>query len=558
MTDAKGPAIHVSDLSKVFRIYAKPADMFWELLTAKERYRPFWALRNVSFDVYPGQVVGIMGRNGAGKSTLLKIITGTLDRTSGLVAVEGRVSSILELGTGFNSEYSGRENIYLGGLMVGLTRDEILSKMDWIIQFSELEDFIDQPFKTYSTGMQARLTFSTAVCVDPDILIIDEALSVGDARFQRKSFGKIEEFRKSGRTILLVSHDPNTIGTFCDHAILLENGRIFDQGEPQRISKIYYAMLFSGDSSTGKSASSAVPKEEPLDQETEIILDCRKARREGTHGWWIDLSTHAICGDSSDNPQRSRFLFYENDKLSRPGHYSHELIRRYGKGAYSHWGTALYFSTSDNSDPRSNGRVYRLHRDDAEKAGSGTDSQIAESAGLRAIALKRIGKQEASTAGSLRESRIGNGKAEILDFGIWDSSKNRVTWVTSGASYIFYMRVLFYENVEGAVFGFAIRNQKGVDLFGTSTRVQRLPLRAYRRGDLVETTMAVTMWLANSTCFLSFAVADPYADVDVQYDQRFDALQFDIGRCDKIFEPSIVTLDPQTISEYIVGNLSMA
>ncbi len=247
MSELTDIAIRVSHLSKMFKIYHKPVDMFWELLSSKPRHTPYWALCDVSFEVRRGQVVGLIGRNGAGKSTLLKILTGTLDKTSGDVEVYGRISSILELGTGFNGEYTGRENIYLGGLMIGMKREEVRRKLDWIIEFSELQNFIDQPFKTYSTGMQARLTFSTAVCIDPDILIIDEALAVGDIKFQRKCFTKIDEFRRSGRTIVLVSHDLNTIATFCDHAIFLEGGRIFDQGEPQRITKVYYRVLFCED-----------------------------------------------------------------------------------------------------------------------------------------------------------------------------------------------------------------------------------------------------------------------------------------------------------------------
>ncbi len=244
MSESSEIAIHVANLSKEFKIYPHPSDMFIEILRGKPRYKPFCALRNISFDVYRGKVIGILGRNGAGKSTLLKILTGTLDKTSGVVETHGRISSILELGTGFSGEYTGRENIYLGGLMVGLSHDEIKAKEDWIIEFSELRDFIDQPFKTYSTGMQARLTFSTAVCIDPDILIIDEALSVGDARFGRKSFEKIAEFRRAGKTILLVSHDMNAIRDICDYAILLEKGTIIDNGEPNAVTKRYWKMMF--------------------------------------------------------------------------------------------------------------------------------------------------------------------------------------------------------------------------------------------------------------------------------------------------------------------------
>lgn len=557
MTNANELAIRVSNLSKMFKIYSKPADMFWELLAGRQNHRPFWALKDVSFEVPRGQVVGVMGRNGAGKSTLLKIITGTLDRTEGSVTVNGRVSSILELGTGFHGEYSGRENIYLGGLMVGLTHEEILAKMDWIIQFSELEDFIDQPFKTYSTGMQARLTFSTAVCVDPDVLIIDEALSVGDARFQRKSFGKIEEFRNSGRSILLVSHDTNTISTFCNHAILLENGKIYDQGEPQRISKIYYKMLFSGDA-PGKPAVTEAPSgaSEPPATSTEISLDASKIVPERGYAWRIDLSSLAVDGDSNENPQRSKFVLFENNIQLRPGHYSHELIRKHGKGGYSHWGAALYFSTSDNSDPRSNGRAYCLrYRSDAA---SGTDVPAAsdKNKDLRVRALQTLDLGRNATQPCSRQLRMGNGNAEILDFGIRDESGDRMTLLTSGAEYLLFMRALFYQDVEGVVFGFVIRDVKGVDVFGTSTKVQNMPAAGYKRGDLVEVLMRITMWLTNGTYFLTFGAADPFADQDVQYDLRYDALQFEVSRKSDLFTASIVNLNAQPIQQNVMTRLA--
>ncbi|MEI9986553.1 MAG: ABC transporter ATP-binding protein [Aliidongia sp.] len=240
------PAIRVTDLAKMFRIYRKSSDLLREMLTRKTRHQEFWALQGVDFTVGHGEVVGIMGRNGAGKSTLLKILAGTLGPTRGKVETEGRVSAILELGTGFNPNFTGRENVYLGGLCAGFSRAEIDAKFDEIVDFSELAAVIDQPFRTYSTGMQARLSFSTVMVADPEVLIVDEALSVGDAKFQLKCFDRFQDFRARGKTILLVSHSSQTIASFCDRAILLDGGRIACDADPNEVAKIYHRLLFGG------------------------------------------------------------------------------------------------------------------------------------------------------------------------------------------------------------------------------------------------------------------------------------------------------------------------
>jgi len=270
MTEAV--AIRVRNLSKVFRVYAHPTDLLKELLLGSTRHTDFWGLRDVSFEIRSGEVVGFVGRNGAGKSTLLKILTGTLDKSAGNVEVNGQVAAILELGTGFNAEFSGRENIYLGALCLGMSRREIDSRLDDIIAFSELAPFIDQPFKTYSSGMKSRLTFSVAISVDPDILIIDEALSVGDAKFQRKCFTKIDDFRRRGKTILLVSHDTNTIASFCDRALLLEKGEIIADGLPGPIINRYLEVLFGGSDESMPEALAPASPETAADTRTEEPL----------------------------------------------------------------------------------------------------------------------------------------------------------------------------------------------------------------------------------------------------------------------------------------------
>ena len=259
-TDAGDAAVvRASGLSKVFAIYNRPQDVLARLFSPRVRPQEFWALRDVSFELRCGEVLGLVGRNGAGKSTLLKILAGTLTPSGGKVEITGRVSAILELGTGFHPDFSGRENIYLGGLCLGMTRAEIDARIDGIIDFSELRDVIDQPFKTYSTGMQARLTFSTVTTADPDLLIVDEALSVGDARFQLKSFGRFEEFRRRGKSIILVSHNMNTITGFCDRAILLEKGTVLLDSSPVAVSTFYHRLLFGEHSETAVASGHAPP-----------------------------------------------------------------------------------------------------------------------------------------------------------------------------------------------------------------------------------------------------------------------------------------------------------
>jgi lipopolysaccharide transport system ATP-binding protein len=235
----RDPAIHISNVSKKFNVYRHPKDLILETLFGKTRHVERWALQDISFDVLHGEVVGIVGANGAGKSTLLKIIAGTLAQTSGEVKIDGRVSAILELGTGFHPEYTGRQNVITGGMCLGMTRAEVEERLPWIIEFSELGSVIDQPFRTYSSGMQARLTFATAISGDPDIFIVDEALAAGDGYFVTKCFRRIREICSSGATVLFVSHGTNQIAQLCQRAIWLDGGRIRMIDDARTVTRLY-------------------------------------------------------------------------------------------------------------------------------------------------------------------------------------------------------------------------------------------------------------------------------------------------------------------------------
>ena len=233
----------------MYKLYDKPSDRLKEALglTRKKLYKEHYALRDVNFDIQEGECVGIIGTNGSGKSTILKIITGVLTPTQGEVKVDGRISALLELGAGFNMEYSGLENVYLNGTMIGFSKEEIDARLDDILEFADIGDFIHQPVKTYSSGMFVRLAFAVAINIDPEILVVDEALSVGDVFFQAKCYHKFEEFKKQGKTILFVSHDLSSVSKYCDRVILLNKGVKLDEGSPKQMVDLYKQLLVGQD-----------------------------------------------------------------------------------------------------------------------------------------------------------------------------------------------------------------------------------------------------------------------------------------------------------------------
>jgi lipopolysaccharide transport system ATP-binding protein len=266
-------AIKVNGLSKCYQIYDKPHDRlkqsiyprFHRLLRKKpvRYYREFWALKDVSFEVKKGETVGIIGRNGSGKSTLLQLICGTLNASSGTIAIQGRIAALLELGSGFNPEFTGRENVYINASILGLSQAEIDAKYSEILAFSEIGDFIDQPVKTYSSGMFVRLAFAVIAHVDADILIIDEALAVGDVFFRQKCMRFLNSFKRNG-TIIFVTHDSGTVVSFCDRAIWLEHGEVQSIGQAKHVCEAYLAKRYDAARFNGLNSVTKTPLQNPV------------------------------------------------------------------------------------------------------------------------------------------------------------------------------------------------------------------------------------------------------------------------------------------------------
>jgi len=266
------PAIRISGVSKCFEMYETPRDRLRQFFAPKGRkyYREFWALNDISFDVAPGETIGILGRNGGGKSTLLQIIAGTLTPTSGEVKVNGLLAALLELGSGFNPDFTGRENVYLNGSVLGFTRQQMEERFAAIEEFADIGQHMDQPVRTYSSGMYVRLAFAVQACVDPQVLIVDEALSVGDEKFQRKCYEYIEGLRARGCAILIVTHATSTVEKFCQRAVLLHKGRLHGIGDASAVIDQYHALLYSDEKAylryvnSEASESVTVPEESVL------------------------------------------------------------------------------------------------------------------------------------------------------------------------------------------------------------------------------------------------------------------------------------------------------
>ncbi len=305
------PVLRLDKVSKIYHLYEQPHHRLLQMFYGPRRifFREFWALRDVSFKVMPGECVGIIGRNGAGKSTLLQIIAGTLNPTHGECQTHGRIAALLELGSGFNMEFTGRENVHLNAAVLGMSAEQLEEKLDAILAFADIGDFIDQPVKTYSSGMKMRLAFAVQAHIEPDILIVDEALSVGDGAFQTKCMQYMRQLLERNTTILFVSHSMNVVRMFCDRTIWMENGKIIQDGETKEVTSRYSEVLMAPTRETKKAAPQITEKkdktaaQESLSENPSTLIPLDQVQRTESLRRWgggeIQVAAFTLSGEQS-------------------------------------------------------------------------------------------------------------------------------------------------------------------------------------------------------------------------------------------------------------------
>jgi lipopolysaccharide transport system ATP-binding protein len=354
--------LKVENIGKRYEIYEAPHHRLLQTLLRgrKQFYKEFWALKDVSFEFKKGECLGIIGRNGSGKSTLLQIIAGTLAPTTGSVSMNGKVAALLELGSGFNPEFTGRENVYMNGAIMGFSRTEMDRKFDEIAAFADIGEFIEQPVKIYSSGMVVRLAFAVTTCVDPDILIVDEALSVGDAHFQFKSMNKMKQFIGEGKTVLFVSHDSTAIKSLCRRAILLEDGKICADGGPNEIIDFYnnkiLVMRHQGTTKIRiKTMSSNIIENLERDSKYDKFIKLDTGQIEVVHFGVYNEHGNEVSVIESETNLIIQYILKAKDKLENP-HYGISIKNRLGNSVFN---TNTY-CMGIKTDPLSNGDVVQI------------------------------------------------------------------------------------------------------------------------------------------------------------------------------------------------------
>ena len=490
------PIISARNISKIYRIWDKPASRLasfgWQFAAslnpeggplhaglqrrAARCYRDFFALHDLSIEVRRGESIGIIGRNGSGKSTLLQIIAGTLRPSTGTVALHGRVAALLELGSGFNPDFTGKENVMLNAAVLGLSREQIEACYEDIVAFAEISDFIDQPIKTYSNGMVLRLAFAVAAHVAPDVLIIDEALAVGDARFQLKCARAIDRFVDQGVALLFVSHDASMVKRLCRHAILLESGRVVYAGKPNDVVNLYSKLIADGGSAEG------------------LAQDIAALQASGA-------ATATVASPPAGNeapaaPVGSRPAL----SPSAPGPAGD--------------------TASSRLKPKTAGTI------PCAAPESATEAKQAE---------KLLADERQHVQVSGHEFSYGGVLGRIYDVSIADSGGQARTWFTSGEPVVVRMLVEAREDLHEPVFALTVKNTAGVEIYGTNTLFSRQPAQPIAAGEQRAVTFSFDLNLMPGQYFLSFGFTHFIGDDLVVIHRRYDAIMIDVHGVDRTF-----------------------
>ena len=450
--------ISVDQVSKVYRLYDKPIDRLLESISLRKKsyHKDFYALRDISFSVGRGEAVGIIGTNGSGKSTMLKIITGVLSATTGKVESRGSICALLELGAGFNQDYTGIENIYMNGTMMGFSKAEMDEKLPAILEFADIGDFVYQPVKSYSSGMFVRLAFALYISIDPEVLIVDEALSVGDVFFQAKCYHRMDELKRKGTTILMVTHDLGSVMKYCDRVVLFHKGEKVGEGLP---------------------------------------------------GQMVDKYKKILAGK---DPHAEQFMEEQNFLGNVDGEATGTVNASGTTGQDASTGNAGTADTAGSTETNENaGSDFgRISTGNASEAGASSP--------------KPVGFMKDHLTLNPSSQQYGNGKAEILDFGVLDKDGRPSNVLLKGEEFSIKERIVFHDSIAAPIFTFTIKDKRGMDLSGTNTLFEGKEIPAVKKGDEYYCTFTQRMNLQGGEYLLSISCTGFEEGEHTVYDRKYD------------------------------------
>ena len=480
--------ISVDQVSKVYRLYDKPIDRLLESISLRKKsyHKDFYALRDISFSVGRGEAVGIIGTNGSGKSTMLKIITGVLSATTGKVESRGSICALLELGAGFNQDYTGIENIYMNGTMMGFSKAEMDEKLPAILEFADIGDFVYQPVKSYSSGMFVRLAFALYISIDPEVLIVDEALSVGDVFFQAKCYHRMDELKRKGTTILMVTHDLGSVMKYCDRVVLFHKGEKVGEGLPGQMVDKYKKILAGKD-----------PHAEQFMEEQNFLGNV-----DGDH------RGNAGSGGASGKA----------DKAEADG--ANGIADTAGNTESDGIGQEGTTGAEDKADKTGAGTAGTTEKNVGTGIASGTAESASPEAGQHS--QKPTGFMKDHLTLNPSSQQYGNGKAEILDFGVLDKDGRPGNVLLKGEEFSIKERIVFHDDIAAPIFTFTIKDKRGMDLSGTNTLFEGKEIPAVKKGDEYYCTFTQRMNLQGGEYLLSISCTGFEEGEHTVYDRKYD------------------------------------